>query len=148
MIDPKALLADLKGQVKALEADLRLYGVTNSTTAAELEREWQAARDAQRTAATYEMWREDRVTQVAVAWVLGTVFVRFCEDNDLIEYPVIAGPGDRVAVARERQGKFFEESPELTDRDWIIEGFNALSVSPVAAGCSRAQSHVEHPPLP
>ena len=74
-----------------------------------------AARDAQRTAATYEMWREDRVTQVAVAWVLGTVFVRFCEDNDLIEYPVIAGPGDRVAVARERQGKFFEESPE-TDR--------------------------------
>ena len=80
------------------------------------------------------MWREDRVTQVAVAWVLGTVFVRFCEDNDLIEYPVIAGPGDRVAVARERQGKFFEESPELTDRDWIIEGFNALSVSPVAAG--------------
>ena len=92
MIDPKALLADLKGQVKALEADLRLCGVTDSTTAAELEREWQAARDAQRTAATYEMWREDRVTQVAVAWVLGTVFVRFCEDNDLIEYPVIAGP--------------------------------------------------------
>ena len=134
MIDPKALLADLKGQVKALEADLRLYGVTDSTTAAELEREWQAARDAQRTAATYEMWREDRVTQVAVAWVLGTVFVRFCEDNGLMEYPVIAGPGDRVAVARERQGKFFEESPALTDRDWIVEGFNALSVSPVAAG--------------
>jgi hypothetical protein len=134
VIDPKALLADLKGQVKALEADLRLYGVTDNTTAAELEREWQAARDAQRTAASYEMWRGDRVTQVAVAWVLGTVFVRFCEDNDLIEYPVIAGPGDRVAVARERQGKFFEESPELTDRDWIVEGFNALSVSPVVAG--------------
>ena len=88
------------------------------------------------------MWREDRVTQVAVAWVLGTVFVRFCEDNDLIEYPVIAGPGDRVAVARERQGKFFEESPELTDRDWIIEGFNALSVSPVAAGLFE-----EHNPM-
>ena len=29
MIDPKALLADLKGQVKALESDLRLYGVTD-----------------------------------------------------------------------------------------------------------------------
>src|SRR5690242_16934420 len=142
MIDPKALLADLKAQVKALESDLRLNGVTNTTTAAELRREWQAARDAQRTAATYVMWREDRLTQVAVAWVLGTVFVRFCEDNDLIEYPVIAGPGDRVAVARERQGKFFEESPELTDRDWIIEGFNALSVSPVAAGLFE-----EHNPM-
>ena len=134
MIDPKVLLTDLKVQVKALEADLRLNGVTNSTTAAELRREWQAARDAQRTAAAFEMWREDRVTQVAVAWILGTVFVRFCEDNDLIEYPVIAGPGDRIAVARERQAKFFEESPELTDRDWIVEGFNALSVSPVAGG--------------
>ena len=111
MIDPKALLNDLKAQVKALESDLRLNGVTNSTTAAELDREWRAARDAQRTAATFEMWREDRVTQVAVAWILGTVFVRFCEDNDLIEYPVIAGPGDRIAVARERQAKFFEESP-------------------------------------
>jgi hypothetical protein len=142
VIDPKALLTDLKARVKALEADLRQYGVTNTTTAAELKREWQAARDAQRTAATFETWREDRVTQVAVAWVLGTVFVRFCEDNDLIEYPVIAGPGDRTAVARERQATFFEESPELTDRDWIIEGFNALSVSPVAAGLFE-----EHNPL-
>jgi hypothetical protein len=35
VIDPKALLADLKGQVKALEADLRLYGVKDDTTAAE-----------------------------------------------------------------------------------------------------------------
>lgn len=142
MINRKALLTDLKGQVKALESDLRLYGVTNATTAAELDREWQTARDAQRTAATYEMWREDRVTQVAVAWVLGTVFVRFCEDNDLIEYPVLAGPGARVAVTRERQDKFFEESPELTDRDWIIEGFNALSVSPVASGLFE-----EHNPM-
>ena len=32
------------------------------------------------------------------------------------------------------RAEFFEESPELTDRDWIVEGFNALSVSPVAAG--------------
>lgn len=134
MINSKALLTDLKAQVRALESDLRLNGITNSTTAAELRLEWQAARDAQRTAAIFETWCDDRVTQVAVAWILGTVFVRFCEDNDLIEYPVIAGPGDHIAVARERQAKFFEESPELTDRDWIIEGFNALSVSPVAAG--------------
>jgi hypothetical protein len=48
VIDAKALLAALKVQVKALEADLRLNGVTDSTTAAELKREWQAARDAKR----------------------------------------------------------------------------------------------------
>ena len=111
--------------------------MTDETTAAELRREWRAARDAQRTAATYEMWREDRVTQVAVAWVLGAVFVRFCEDNDLIEYPVIAGPGNRVAVARERQEQVLHEHEYTgqTDRDWIIEGFNALSV---LAGRRRA----------
>ena len=125
---------ELQRQVGRLEDDLRQHGTGDPTTDAELRREWQQARDAQRTAATFEAWREDLITQVAVAWVLGTVFVRFCEDNDLIEYPFIAGPGDRVAVARERQGQFFEEYPELTDRDWICAAFEALSVSPVAAG--------------
>jgi hypothetical protein len=126
-------LKELQRQVGLFETDLRQNGITNPTTDGELRREWQQARDAQRTAATFEAWREDLITQVAVAWVLGTVFVRFCEDNDLIEYPFIAGPGDRVAVARERQGKFFQEYPELTDRDWICAAFEALSVSPVAA---------------
>jgi hypothetical protein len=134
VINPKALLADLKMQVKALEIDLRSYGVKNETTAAALNEEWQEARKAQRTAASYETWLEDRVTQVAVAWVLGTVFVRFCEDNKLIELPVIAGLGSRLAVARERQTAYFQQHPERTDRHWIIEGFDALSVSPVAAG--------------
>ena len=45
-----------------------------------------------RTAATYESWLDDRVTQSAVAWILATVFVRFCEDNGLIDLPVLAGP--------------------------------------------------------
>jgi hypothetical protein len=125
---------ELQRQVGRLEADLRESGIADPTTDGELRREWQQAREAQRTAATFEAWREDLITQVAVAWVLGTVFVRFCEDNDLIEYPFIAGPGDRVAVARERQGSFFNEYPELTDRDWICAAFEALSVSPVAAG--------------
>ena len=31
-----------------------------------------------------ESWRDERVTQAAAAWVLATVFVRYCEDNGLI----------------------------------------------------------------
>ena len=70
------------------------------------------ARNADRTAATFEQWLAERVTQVAVAWVLATVFVRFCEDNGLIEHPFIAGPGDRADQARELQEEYFAEHPD------------------------------------
>jgi hypothetical protein len=124
------VINDLKVQVRNLEADLRGRALEDP----KLNQEWRDARLAERTAATYESWLEDRVTQVAVAWVLGTVFVRFCEDNGLIEFPVIAGPGERTAQARELQAAYFQRHPEKTDRDWIAEGFKAMSVSPVAAG--------------
>ena len=79
-------------------------------------------------------WLDDRVTQSAVAWILATVFIRFCEDNGLIDLPVIAGPGDRLAIAGERQNEFIAENRATTDRDWILQGIKALSVSKVAAG--------------
>ena len=37
-------------------------------------------------------WLDDYATQVAAAWVLSCVFVRFLEDNALHETPLIAGP--------------------------------------------------------
>src|SRR5579875_3252712 len=115
MIDRTALLADLKKQTALLENDLRQRS-EEPEFAGPLHGEWQAARDAQRTASTYESWRDERVTQVAVAWVLATVFIRFCEDNDLIDLPYLAGPGERREVAAERQQQFFAARPELTDR--------------------------------
>jgi hypothetical protein len=137
VIDPAVLLADLKKQVASLENDLRerASDVTEFDTA--LRSEWQAARTAQRIAAPYESWLEGQVTQSAVAWVLGTVFLRFCEDNLLIDLPWLAGPGERLDIAKERQQAFFEDpsNRELTDREWIVDGFHAMSkASPVAAG--------------
>jgi len=38
-----------------------------------------------RTAQAFEVWRDDYLDQVAVAWVLACVFVRFMEDNQLID---------------------------------------------------------------
>ncbi len=84
------------------------------------------------------------------AWILGTVFLRFCEDNELIELPYLAGPGERMAIATERQQAFFEQEPDKTDRDWIIAGFDALvDASPVAAGLfdRDAQPDVADHPL-
>lgn len=126
MIELKAL----QKQVTLLEADLTPTGLADPR----LQLEWKAARNAERTAATFETWLADRVTQVAVAWVLGTVFVRFCEDNGLIEYPFITGPGERAALARDLQGEFYRRHPEKDDRGWLEAAFAALSVSPVAAG--------------
>jgi Domain of unknown function (DUF7008)/Eco57I restriction-modification methylase len=134
VIDRTALLADLKAEVRSLEHDLRERSASEAEFATALKVEWQAARDAKRTAGTYETWLDDRVTQAAVAWVLATVFVRFCEDNGLIDLPYLAGPGERLAVAVERQQEFFQQHPEMTDRDWIVAGVGALAESEVAAG--------------
>ncbi len=43
--------------------------------------QWSAAVAAGRTAHDVETWREGLLAQVAVSWVLGCVFIRFCEDN-------------------------------------------------------------------
>ncbi|TDD74485.1 BREX-2 system adenine-specific DNA-methyltransferase PglX [Actinomadura rubrisoli] len=134
MIVRKALLTDLKKQVGVLEVDLRERAAEDEDTHARLHSEWQKAREASRIAATYETWLDDRVTQAAVAWVLGTVFLRFCEDNGLIELPFLAGPGDKLDLAQERQADYIRNNPHSTDRDWILAGFAEMSRSPVAAG--------------
>jgi hypothetical protein len=66
--------------------------------------------------------------------VLSTVFVRFCEDNNLVELPWIAGPGDRLDLAVERAEQRARAHPDQTDRDWLEVAFEGLSSSPVAAG--------------
>ncbi|MFC9038016.1 BREX-2 system adenine-specific DNA-methyltransferase PglX [[Kitasatospora] papulosa] len=126
-MDKAALLKDLRKQVTALEDDLRARTDSVDEYRMELEREYAAAREASRTAATYGAWRDERVTQAAAAWVLATVFVRFCEDNGLVDDPFIAGPGERLADAEDRQAAFFREKPELNDRDWLVAGFDHLA---------------------
>ena len=130
MIDPKALLEDLKRQVRYLEADLKQTGIAEADAA--LREEWQEAKQGGRTAATFEQWLPERVTQVAVAWILATVFVRFCEDNRLLEHPFIAGPGNRLDQARELREAFFAEHLGQDYYHWVTKAFGAMSVSPVA----------------
>lgn len=136
MIDPDALLNDLKPQVRALENDLR-ERTGEPRFAGPLTTEWEVAVRRSRTAATYETWLEDQITQSAVAWVLSTVFLRFCEDNQLIDDVFLSGRGERLDLAKERQYLFFEQpdNASKTDREWIEEGLKAMAkASPVAAG--------------
>jgi len=120
------LLAELGRQAVLLEEDLRARSAEEEF-AAVLEAEYRAAREARRTGASYPAWRDERVAQAAAAWVLGTLFVRFCEDNGLVEQPWITGPGDRAEAAEARQQAFFATTPNLNDRDWLVSAFVHLA---------------------
>ncbi|MFI0483117.1 BREX-2 system adenine-specific DNA-methyltransferase PglX [Actinomadura sp. 9N215] len=135
MIDPDALLNDLKPRVRALENDLR-ERAAEPEFAGPLHLEWTTAVRRNRTAAQYPSWLEDQITQSAVAWVLNTVFLRFCEDNHLIDDVFLSGRGERLDLARERQQLYFEQpdNASKTDREWIEEGLATMAkASPVAA---------------
>ncbi|MEU2565831.1 BREX-2 system adenine-specific DNA-methyltransferase PglX [Streptomyces althioticus] len=127
MIDRKALLDDLKQQVKAVEADLGKQVKALGEVGARLRAEYDQARKLGRTAATWNSWLDERVTQVAVAWVLGTVFVRFCEDNRLIPEPYLTGPdGDRRELAEARYEAYVESDEDPTYRGWLEKAFDEL----------------------
>ncbi|MFC0003622.1 BREX-2 system adenine-specific DNA-methyltransferase PglX [Micromonospora siamensis] len=127
MIDRKLLLSDLQKQVKNLEKDLREQAESVEEVRLRLRGEYDHAFKVGRTAATWAAWRDERVTQVAVAWVLGTVFVRFCEDNGLLPDPYLAGAGDRLVLAEEAEAQFFRDRPKETLRGWLEQGFDAIA---------------------
>jgi hypothetical protein len=127
VIDRKALLNDLKQQVKVVETDLGRQVKALGDVGARLRAEYDQARKLGRTAATWTSWLDERVTQVAVAWVLGTVFVRFCEDNRLIPEPYLTGPdGDRRELAESRYDAYVESDEDPTYRGWLEKAFEEL----------------------
>ncbi|MFI8081462.1 BREX-2 system adenine-specific DNA-methyltransferase PglX [Kitasatospora sp. NPDC086009] len=127
MIDRKALLADLIKQVKAVETDLGSQVKAVEDVRVKLRAEYDQARKLGRTAATWNSWLDERVTQVAVAWVLGTVFVRFCEDNELIPEPYLTGASDeRRDLALERYAAYVDEDADPTYRGWLERAFAEL----------------------
>ncbi|MFF0622966.1 BREX-2 system adenine-specific DNA-methyltransferase PglX [Streptomyces sp. NPDC004296] len=129
------LLKDLRKQVSILEDDLRARSDAEEVYRERLSAEYEKAYEAGRTAATYEAWRDERVTQIAAAWVLGCVFVRFCEDNGLVARPWLAGIGERLKDAEDHDAAFFATHPEKNDRDWIIAAFDHLAgTNPTVAG--------------
>src|SRR4029453_16101784 len=92
--------------------------------------EHQRARKADRTAQSYEDWRSDYITQIAAAWVLSCVFVRFLEDNRLSDPPKIAGLGERLARARDEHELYFRTHPSETDREYLLHVFDELTRLP------------------
>ncbi|MGW7589616.1 BREX-2 system adenine-specific DNA-methyltransferase PglX [Streptomyces rubiginosohelvolus] len=144
MIDRKALLNDLKQQVKAAETDLSQQVKDVAEVGTRLRAEYDRARKLGRTAATWHSWLDERVTQVAVAWVLGTVFVRFCEDNRLIPEPYLTAPeDDRRDLALARFEDYVSTSDDPTYRGWLETAFEELG----AGQAGRLLFDRKHNPL-
>jgi len=123
VIDSTRLLADTKALVRTLVDDLRTLAATDPDTAGVVEGEHRRAQAAGRTAQRTDVWAEDLYAQVAVAWVLGAVFVRFCEDNGLVVEPYLAGPGVRRSIALDHRRAHLQVHPDHDDRHWLRHVF-------------------------
>jgi hypothetical protein len=132
MINASQLLADLKRHLTLLESDLRERIDTLPDLKASLQAEWQAARDAKRTAETLEGWSDQVITQAGVHWLLSCVFLRFIEDNALVERPWIGGTPEsgRLALARDRHETYFRANPLESDRDYLLACFLEAGMLP------------------
>ncbi len=132
MTATSALTADLQRQVLLLEDDLRTRVAADTDLEGRWKQEHHRAVEKERTAASWVTWRDDRVTQAAVAWVLTSVFIRFCEDNALVKPVWIAGPRTRRQEALDAQLAFFrqKEHEEDTDREWLEDAIDYLGKLP------------------
>jgi hypothetical protein len=129
MIDAQSLLADLKRLLRGLEPDLREEHA-NSEASRSLNAEWSQAREVGRTGQTFETFKQDALTQSAAHWILASVFLRFLEDNALVERPWLAGAGDRLHLARDRQDAHFQAHRYDSDRDYLLACFREAAALP------------------
>jgi hypothetical protein len=132
VIKAPQLLIDLTRLLKRLEEDLlrRIDEVAELKT--NLRAEWQAARDADRTAETFETWVDQVITQAGVHWLLSCVFLRFIEDNKLVDRPWLSGTPEsgNLALARDRHEAYFRANPLYSDREFLLECFREAGVLP------------------
>jgi len=145
MIDSTALLVDLRAQLKVLTADLRTQAEDPTMEwARKLQAQFTEATSRERTGLSWVDWRNGEVDQAAVAWLVACAFVRFCEDNHLLDgardttgrpvaVPWIAGPtgdGNRLARAVENEIMFYRSQPTANSRDWLHHAFGVLADLP------------------
>jgi hypothetical protein len=143
MLDQCGLEAGLERLRAQLENNVLERAEDEPSVREDLRRRYDAAKAAKRTGLAFELWRENEITQAAVAWLLGCVFVRFLEDNLLIERPWISGPGERLAQAKEQNIQTYRAGLHKTDRDYLLRCFDEISKLPGVAGLFDK----EHNPL-
>ena len=127
----------LERLVRRLEEDLREHVAAQEKLRQDLEEEYEKARQAGRTGEAFEVFCDGQRTLAAVAWVLAAVFVRFLEDNGLLDE---AGTGkvrwiagDELALvelAREREREYFRRQPQHGEREYLWHVFEQVGKLP------------------
>ncbi|MET3181719.1 UNVERIFIED_ORG: hypothetical protein ABIC43_004894 [Variovorax guangxiensis] len=132
MINAPQLLSDLTRLLKRLEVDVLQRIVEVPELKSSLQTEWQAARDADRCAETFETWADQVITQAGVHWLLSCVFLRFIEDNQLVDRPWLGGTPEsgRLALVRDRHDAYFQAHPLENDRDYLLAAFREAGTLP------------------
>src|SRR5680860_89670 len=133
MIDRTALLSDTNALTGRLVDDLRERTESDDESRMTARNTYDRARSAGRTDKIWEEWREDLLAQVAAGWVLASVFVRFCEDNGLVDIPLLSGPGRALDIARDHRAEFFRADPTAGDREWLVEVYRRYQRIPAVA---------------
>lgn len=128
-VDQKALLKDCQKQLKLLEADLKVQSIELAELDASLRSEFAEAQAAGRVGDAFEIWRGEQITQGAVHWVLGCVFVRFLEDNKLID-ALLAGDDDAGRIGEAAEQAYYTSNPTHHARDWLWQVFRHVAALP------------------
>jgi len=142
MIDEQLLRLGLQKLLKQTEAAIRERLEDEPSLQSQLRERHGAAVRAERTegsAKGYTAFSDEAITQAAAHWLLGCVFIRFLEDNGWLDersgkVAWIAGPGERLAIAKDRRSRFLRPDPGLTDRDYLIHVFVEAAKLPGVAG--------------
>ena len=146
MTATSALTTDLQEQVRLLEKDLRTRVNEDSVLRARWEQDHRRAKEKERTSWSWGEWCDDRINQTAVAWVLTSVFIRFCEDNALVKPVWITGPGKRRQEALDAQMAFFREPghDKWTDREWLTDAIDYLGRLPATRALVDSHSALRY----
>ena len=129
-MDIKTQLPELKRLVTSLSEDLLQRSIGQTEVDAGLRDAYMQIEKGGRTADAFEVWREDYLDQVAVAWVLGCVFVRFMEDNHLIDECWLAGNGERRKLAEDTHELYFRAHLHESDREYFEHVFREVGKIP------------------
>lgn len=136
MINEVRLRESLQRLLRDTESSIRERLSDEPTLAAQLRAKHAAAVAAGRTSASgYNAFEDEAITQAAVHWLLGCVFVRFLEDNGWLDglrekVAWLAGPGDRMELARQQRTLALRQMADPNDRDYLLQVFDAVAKYP------------------
>lgn len=121
----------LQPALKALEKDLLARAKTERVEAG-LQAAWEDEQKAGQTGLGFDPWRRERITQLAVAWILSIVFVRTLEDRGYVDPRVAGATPDALRAAEDREALFLQVAPFLGPREYLLAVFRELAKLPGA----------------